>query len=384
MDEQGYSVEASRLSFLRARNAERVALAQVLPEMTGNATYTRYDQAVERSGLVVREADQLNASLSVSATLSARAIHNLRLAELRAEHADLALADVRRLARASVARTFFAALALRRTAELSRSQLARALEYEDAARARASAGVLAVLDVTRAEQATLVALQRVEDADVQLLRAADALGASLGMDQAVEPSTEVPSIIPVTAAEMQSQVGQRPDIRAAASEAALASSEQTNAWLRLLPNLAVTWTGTWTGATTTLNPNETSWGLATTLAIPFYDGGERYAAMRDGALAQEQATAKLRDLRRRATAEVRDAWRRRESLGRSLERSRRAMEMARTLAEAAETGYRAGSLTSFEVQDARRVLDESEVALTLRGLEYQVALIDLLSAGGQL
>lgn len=384
-DRDSSDIRIARLSVERAETAERAALAVLLPQLSGNVSYTRFDEAVERMGLVIRAPDSVNASLVVSESISLRSIHATSVAGAGTHVATLQHRDARRLARAAVARTFFAALAADRAAALAREQLLAAERAAFAVRARAAAGVALALDVARADVAVLDATRRVADADATLLRAWEQLGAAVGADEPLAAIEADPVAVEATLADLQRRAtADRADIRAAVAARELADLGVTDAWLRLGPTLTLSWTGSWSSATTTFNPDATSWTAVAALSIPLYDGGARYAARRDAELAVEQAEERLAGLRRRIRVEVRDAWRRVETAARALALAEQSHALAQRAARDAETMFVAGAATGLELDEARRRLAEAEIEVILRRLDGHLARVDLHAAAGTL
>src|SRR5688572_20088625 len=88
-DRDSSDIRVARLSVERAETAERAALAVLLPQLTANASYTRYDEPVERMGLVIRAPDSVNASVILSESVSLRSIHGTSVARTGTRVAEL-------------------------------------------------------------------------------------------------------------------------------------------------------------------------------------------------------------------------------------------------------------------------------------------------------
>src|SRR5690349_14528096 len=58
-------IHLAELAIERARAAERIALAALLPQVNASFSYTRWDQAVERMGLVIRQQDTFAGNVTV-------------------------------------------------------------------------------------------------------------------------------------------------------------------------------------------------------------------------------------------------------------------------------------------------------------------------------
>lgn len=396
-DREAINLEMARLDVERGEAAERIAWAGLLPVISGSLTYQRFDQPIIRATtitdsdgmsrtdqLVVRYENALSGSISVSETLSLRSIAAIHAAQDTSDLARLVLDDLRRRARAAIARTFYTVLAARRAAELARSQIEDALRQWRAARTRAELGTAISLDVARAEVAALDALRRAADADQALVRAWDQLGDAIGR---TEPMDAVPSRLgPVPADEaraIERAIGMRSDVRSAEMSRQRASRAVDDAWFRFAPSITLSWTGSFTEPRTAFNPN-TQWIALASLSIPFYDGGARYGALRDAQLAVEQADENIELTRRAVRLEIRDAYRRVATADRSAAIAERQVDVARRAAVASEAGFASGALTGLELDSARRALEQAELQQVLAQLEQENARVDLLAAVGEL
>ena len=374
------SVQVAELQVNRARAAERTALAVVLPMLNGVIAGTAYDSAIVRSGLTVQPRDIAVLSLQAQEVISPRTYFQYRESQESARGVGLALEDARRVARASVAKLFFAVLSAKHATEIARSQLAAAQNQDRAVAARVAAGAAVPLDRARVQLAVFAASQLVADSDTVLAHAWDLLGQGLSLDEPIEASeTPAPRAEESLAHYVDRALGSRPDLAVQRSVARQNEMLVTDAWTRFLPSLSLTWTGTYRTTTTSLNPNQTAWNAVAALTIPFYDGGARYAALDDAHAAVEQARTQEESLRRNIRVEVRDAYRRAETAARAIQLAQQSLDVATTNAALAQRSYEAGALTGIELEDSRRLLEQAQVTLLSRTLDREVALVDLLS-----
>lgn len=385
-DREAVDLEVLRLQVQRSETAERVAWAGVLPVITGVLTYQRFDEPIQRAGVgIVRDENQISGQISISETLSLRTVSAVRIAEANSDLSRTTLEDARRLAHGAIARLFFTVLAARHAAELTRTQIADAVRQWEAARARAELGAAIRLDADRAEVAALDAVVRTADADAALERAWDQLGEALGLG---EPIDAVPSsLAPVARDEaraVERASASRSDVRAAQDAREVAGRAIDDAWYRFAPTLTLSWTGTVTAPTTLFNPDPAQWIGQATLVFPFYDGGIRYAALRDAQLALDQADAELESAQRRVRIEVRDGLRRVAIAERRLRIAERQAEVARRAAAAAEETFRLGNLSGLELDAARRAAEQADLQRVLAELELSTARVDLLTSTGDL
>lgn len=380
------SVRLANIAAGRARASERAALAAVLPTLTLNGSYTRYDQAIERTGIVVRAEDQFDGNVVAAESVTIGEFTNLSARSAATRAAELTLQDAQRVTKAAVARAFYTVLAAKRTAALARIQYTNAARQLQAVRGRNQVGVATRLDVDRAELAALEAERRIDDADAALTRSWDSLGDAIGTDEPVDADETGSEPPPAdrTLADYERLATSRTDVQASRASRTAAERTLTTAWMAFGPTASVSWTGAWSSSTTTFRPDEFSWTALATLSLPLYDGGARYAAIHDAELAQQDAQERITITTRRARNEVRDARRRVQTAERAIHSAERSAELASRQTQAAMTAYQSGALTGVELDDARKSLELAQIEVILRGLDRQLALVDLLSAAGLL
>jgi multidrug efflux system outer membrane protein len=369
----------------RARAAQRTALAGVIPFVNGIGNVNQYDSEVERSGVLVRPAQAFDVNLQIGVTLSGRAFNALATTAAQTDVSHLQAVDSQRLARANAAKAFFSVLTARRNAEILRSQYAAAMRQDTAVMVRVEVGTAVPLDRARSQLAVLDLARRIVDADASLSRSWDLLGQAMGLEEPIN-ANEVAQPEEHESLEhyLSRALAERPDLRALRSATEVAEHGVDDAWWRFGPTLSLSWTATYRGPTTFVNPDASNWFALGTLSIPIFDGGARYGALRDARAAVEQARVREAALRRMIRVDVRDAFRRMDSASQAIELALRSSEVARANATRAEAAYSAGATNGIELDDARRNLEQSQITLLLRRLDRQLALIDLLAAAGQL
>lgn len=369
----------------RSLAAERMALAGLLPTVSGVGNLTLYDREVTSLAGVLRPHYGYDLDLQVQESVSLRAWNATRIAEANTRTTRLRADDAKRLLRSSVARVYFAVLTARRNSELARTQLASALRQDEAVGARIEAGAAVPLDRARSQIGVLEARQRVESADAQLAQQWDLFGQSLGLEVPVE-AEESPAPEPgePLARYLDRALGARTDLRALEATRDVARLQVDDAWLRYVPSLSLTWTGAYRGPATVTNPTTTQWTAVASLVVPIFDGGLRYGALADARAQVADAEERSAQLRRSVRVQVRDAYRRAETAGRTIVFAEQSVALSRQNLERAELAYQAGAATGVELDDARRQLETAETTLLLRSLERQLAMIDLMASAGML
>lgn len=368
----------------RASASERIALAALLPQVNGSLSYTQYDRAIEREGLVIRQPFSVGGNLSVSENLSLRSYQSYRSAGVSRQSSEAQLADARRTVLAAVARAYFSELAAERNAALARSQLEAATRQHVAVRARVDAGIAVALDASRSELAMLEAATRVADNDAALARAQDLFGQALGLEESVGAAeAPFPDANESVGHYVSRALSSRSDLRVGELQRESARLSRQDAWFRFAPTLNLSWNLNWTPQVTAFQPRQVQWSAVATLNIPFYDGGARYGALRDAEGAIAQAQEQYEALERSIRIDIRDAYRRVETTGRAIEFARRSERVAALAVERAEASYAAGASTGLELDDARRSLEQAQITVLVRVLERQLAVVDLLTHAGE-
>jgi len=378
-----------------AANA-RVAQARsfFLPTVTSTGTYTRraYEtrRVVGETEVIIQRYNALSETFALSQTLfDARSLTSL--AALRAQrNADVAAAtEGRRQLAFEVSQAYLATLGTSQVQEASARRFAFAGQNLDAAKARFSAGLASVNDVTRAEleYATAeVGLTQVKgEVETSLLQ----LGHLLDAPEAVRAPLIVPEfLIEAAAAEaadtealVEEALARRLDLSSLRWEA---SSRRALAKLPMLgwvPSLSASGRYSLTNEASFNNRNW-NWSLGATLSWNLFDGGARFGQQKE-----QRALARLADLDYRAAMRQVDVQVRQSLVSLANQRaSLRQATVAHEVAKknAAETTelYRQGLASALEVADANVKLFEAEVAFVQERYGLGVAFLNLEAALG--
>ncbi len=164
------------------------------------------------------------------------------------------------------------------------------------------------------------------------------------------------------------EIEQRPDVRAARMRVEVAQRAVRDAELQLAPTLSV---GSQVSYATqaVLGPN-TLWSVQGVLTVPFYDGGARYGAMRDGRAAVEQARQSLVLTRLGALVGWAQAERAVGVVQAQRDVARRQRELAERIDRRTRDGYAHGLGTSLDLVTSAQALRQAEINLAL--LDFQV------------
>ncbi|HEY3804242.1 MAG TPA: TolC family protein [Kofleriaceae bacterium] len=362
----------------RAIGQRRIALAAVLPTLTGQGSYQHSfnTESIPFGGATLVEPPPTIWAATIGASwniVNPRGIYGVGTADIAIDVANLSLADRRRVLAQTVTSAMLDTLAAERAAEIDRVGLRAALERLVLTQTRLKFARGTELDVDRAQQDVAAARATLISGDESLRRAREALGEALGSATPIgaTPSLDLDGFEQAIAqtCKLGSDIEQRADVVAARQRVSIADRQIKDAELMLAPSLAVGTEGGYASAVT-LGPLWT-WSVGATLTIPFYDGGARYGAMRDARAAADQARQSLAALRIDALIET---ARTNRAVGVSTaERdvAKQQRDLAQVVDQRVRQGYMQGLGTSLDLVTSGQALRQAELNLAL--LEFQLA-----------
>lgn len=364
----------------RALAQRRIALAAVLPTLTGSAGYLHNFNTVTipsgGSTIVAPPATIWSASATASWNIvNPRGIHGIGTADLATGVAHLTLADRRRVLAGSVISAMLATLAAGRVAELDRVGLHTALERLALTQTRFRLSRGTELDIDRAQQDVAAARALLINGDEALRQAREALGQALGSATPLAVPAELDlegfeRSVALTC-RVAETIERRADVAAASQRVAIAQRQIEDAELLFAPSLAVGSTAGYASAVT-LGPRAT-WALGATLTVPLYDGGVRYGALRDARAVAEQARDALASVRIEAMIEVARATRAIavDTAARAVAQEQR--DLAARIDARTREGYAKGVGTSLDLVTSAQALRQAEINLVLVDFELAQA-----------
>jgi len=365
-------------SISRAEAQKRIALAAVLPTLTGLASYTHNFLTTQLSlggvTFVTPPTDIFSLGTVANWTIfNPRGLYGLSTADKSIDATKLAFEDRRREIATLVVAAFLATLAAERIAELNRVGLRTALERLVLTQTRLRFAKGTPLDVDRAEQDVASARATLISGDEALQQAREALGQSLGS----RTPLSAPGTLDLAGLEqavartcrLNQDLEQRPDVATARLRVELAERQVHDAELQIAPTVNVTSQAGYATAVT-LGPKGT-FLVQGVLTVPFYDGGARYGARRDAKAAAEQARQTLETARINAIVSSARAERAVTVLQSSRDVVREQRDLAVRVDQRTRSGYMQGLGTSLDLVTSAQALRQSEISLAL--LDFQVA-----------
>jgi len=369
---------------VRAQGILEEDRALSLPTVTLNGSYTRLDSDRALNGNVTASRNQLGANANLTIPLVApqrwlvwsHAGDQVNVARLSAD-------DARREVAVLTARLYLGVMAQHRLVQIDRQARDAAKAHLDDAHARYEVGSGNRLDEVRAGQELATDESALAQAQANLVRAMEALGALVGEEGPVDVQDNL--LLPEPQSEeraMEDAQSLRPDVRAQKERAEAARRVLRDSYADYLPLLQGVVQPFYQHPATSTTP-ETGWQASLLLSIPLYDGGARQGLRRERSAAYEESKAQLEGLLRQARSDVRTAF---EAVRRADESVRSAREAARLAHEAQDMtmlAYREGATNDLEVVDAQRRARDADTAGLVSEDTARQARVDLLAATGR-
>ncbi len=367
------------------RRAEAVLVesrSPSLPFLTGNGSLTLLDANRVQPGTnaVLASRDQRNANLSLQVPLLAPsrwaswAVFSELVSAARAGEQD-----VRRTVLLTAARAYLSVLAQRRVVEVSRSARDIAKARYDFAHARRAGGIGNVVDELRAEQQLATSDVQLQNGEVGLFRAQEALGTATGSDAPLDASDE-PAF--TREGSLANAEAQRADVRAARERLESAAKARRYSFADWLPTLLASGQAFYNDPSTVTNPR-TGWQVQFLLSLPLFEGGLRAGQLRERETLEREALAQLASTVRQVHSDVRLAL---DSLSRQetgLASARLAAERAGSVLQLTIEAYRAGATNDLDVSTAQQQSRDADLSAVIAEDAVRQARLDLLSGLGQ-
>jgi outer membrane protein TolC len=278
----------------------------------------------------------------------------------------------------SVEVAYYGALAMRKLLEIAKHAVEIRQEHLKVAKAKFEVGETAKITVLRAEIDVNQAEQDTKRAENSLALAKEAIRLLIGLDEDFSLVPPVPPTRPAETMEayIQKAMGQRRDLTSAKLELAIAEQLKNDAWYRFLPQLVATGMYRLSDVKGFSNSYD-QWQVGLVLSIPLYDGGLRYAYLKEAKSKIREATIKIEETERSIASEIRQLWLKMEMAEANLVKARRSVELAKEQVELAMASFEAGTSTNLEVLDANSIQFISEVNETQEELNLHMSILKL-------
>lgn len=387
------AVQISARNLDKSRNAVREARGNALPQIQGNATYTRFDRvATARFGpQPIRLGNIENRAARITLTqvidISGIVRTAVRAASVFVSISELEYERTRNDTILQVTQAYQGVARADEFVRVAEEALKNAQERLRLIRAQVDAGVAAQFDLLRAETAVAQAEQALLNARNQRELAVAALNNLLGRDlntpvQVVKPTT----LPPLQEAELDALTQQayqnRPEILAAERGVELSRVNIQNARRGLLPSIVLTGQADFNLNTSTFNPRRESYTGIVVLSVPIWDSGitrAREAQARDDL---EIAQLRLQQAKEGVALEVRQAYLNLQDAQKRLAVAQKGLEQATEALRLARVRFEAGVSPQLEISDAELAFTQAQTNLVNAQFDYLDAYAALQRAIG--
>jgi outer membrane protein TolC len=281
----------------------------------------------------------------------------------------------------SVEIAYYGALASLKLVEIARHSLQLRSEHLESARTKFEAGEVAKISVIRAEIDVNQAEQDLKRSENSFELSKEVLKRLIGFDQ--DFSLVEPAAPKLKSASIENTISlalaNRLDMQAAKLNLDMADALKTKAWYKFLPSLHLTGVygvNDYKG----FSDSYTYFNIGLTLSIPLYDGGLRYAEIKEARSKIRAAQIQIKDKKNAIASEIRQLWLKKEMAEANLIKSEQAVEIAKEQLELAKASFETGGNTNLELLDANHMLTLSRINLAQEELNLQMAIIKINNA----
>jgi outer membrane protein TolC len=375
----------------QAQNNVQRAWSALQPTLTANGSYTHSSTPnyAFRAGGGFQDIGHGSTAGSLAFAwnlFNYRAIPALQTALQQVDVSRLSETQQRRELLLTVAATYYSGLSLRALSRVSIRQARTTHDHAREADARYAAGLVqlsaalrARIDALNADQEARRAQFSYASAKSQLAAILDRRDTAFELEEPPQPPEEVRGAY----RELLSRaLRDRPELAAARANEEIAARLRTDAWAQFLPTLAVDASARYNDPAVNVDLSHTAWSVTLALTVPLYDGGFRYAALKDAASQIRQAQAQTRGQTARVEDEVRRAQLDLDSARALRDEAEQALSVARENERLVRAQFSAGTATQVEVSDAESALFQSESNALQQRLSVQLSALRLAQAVG--
>jgi outer membrane protein len=363
--------------------------ASSLPTLNGIGTYTHLDgnrTALGPTGQpeVAVPQNGVNLSLVLSAPLvNPRGWVQWGQAADQIDVARANAADIRRTLAVTTARAYLAIITQKRLLETAIIARDNARGHFDFTRAQLVGGVGNRLDEVRAAQELTSDEVLLQNQEVALFHAREALGVLVAGDGSVDVAEESFGRMPSLNDALNEAEKIRPDVLARERAARAADRTVREAYADYLPYLNVIAYPFYQDPPIVPTTPQTGWEAQLVLTLPLYDGGLRYGQEHERKALANEAHLNVEATLRQAKSDVRAAFEEMQRADVALDQARQSAEFGKQALALANLAYRAGATTNLEVIDAERQARDAETQAAIAEDAARQARLDLLAASGR-
>jgi outer membrane protein TolC len=371
--EHNLGVLLSEDDVMHASGARWMALSQLLPNVSARIAESRQRNNIEAFGFsgaafnlprVIGPFNVFDARIYLSQSLlDLRAMNETRAENHNVEAARHSYKSARDFVVLVAANAYLEALAADARAQSARAQLQTSQALYQQAQDLKSSGIVAGIDVVRAEVRLNSDRQRVtvsqNDLEKTRLQLARIIGLPIG--QAYELSTALPNV-PVPELSLQQALEQayqnRPDYLAAQERVRAAEATRAAATSELLPSLRVN--ADYGALGLTASDTVATYSLSGSVNIPVFEGGRTQGRIAQAESDLRQRRAEADDMRSQIDYDVRTAFLDLQATNEQFQVATRSRELANEELTQARDRFAAGVANNIEVVQAQQSVTAAE------------------------
>jgi outer membrane protein TolC len=357
--------------------------ASSLPTLNGVASYLRIDGDRAVGGLILEPIGALNVSASLSVpVVNVRGWVQWQQANDQVDVARLNAADVRRTLAVTTARAYLTVMTQKRLLETASTARDNAKAHYDFTRTQRLGGVGSRLDEARAAQELTADEVFLQNQEVALFHAREALGVLVAGEGAVDVTEWTFGRLPRLGDALDEAQTLRADVRAREATAHAADRTVREAYADYVPYLNLVAFPFYQNPAIATIP-ETGWQAELVLTIPLYDGGLRYGQEHERKALADETHLNVQATLRQARSDVRTAFEEVERADIALDQAQQSAAFATKALGLANLAYRAGATTNLEVVDAERQSRDADTRAAVAEDAARQARLDLIAASGR-
>jgi outer membrane protein TolC len=362
---------------------------QIKPTLTAGASYTRNspqpDLFLSDGGTVASEVNNVQGNVTFAVPLfNGRVFPALRTAEQLIDIARLTATQLRRELLLNVAAAYLTGAGLRELWAVSVRQTRTTREHAAQAAARYEAGTLHRSAALRARIDVLRADEEARRAQLQYSQFKSQVAALIARGdtafELAEPRQTLPEVRGAYEELLRRAKVERPELAIAKANEQIAGRLKDDAWLQFVPTLGLNAAVRYNNAA--FNDKTVTWAVTLGLTVPLYDGGLRYAALREADSKLREARAQTRGETTRVEDEIRRAHLEVEGAKALLAEAQQQVELARETESLVRAQFEAGTASQVEVSDVVTALLLAESSVVRERLGLQLAALRLARAVG--
>jgi outer membrane protein TolC len=357
--------------------------AASLPTLSGVVAYTRLDANRMAGPQLLEPINGINLSAVLSVpVIGVRGWVQWQQANDQVDVARMNAADVRRTVAVTTAHAYLIVITQKRLLETAITARDSARAHYDFTRAQLLGGVGNRLDEARAAQELTADEVLVQDQEVALFHAREALGVLVASEGAVDV-TEWTLVRPPTLSEALGEAQtRRADVRAREAAARAADRTVRQNYADYLPYLNLVAFPFYQDPPVPTIP-QTGWQAELVLTIPLYDGGFRYGQEHERKAIDDEMHLNVEATLRQARSEVRASFEELQRSDMALDQARQSAAFAAKALGLANLAYRGGATTNLEVIDAERRSRDADTQEAIAEDASRQARLDLLASSGR-